>query len=134
MIILGIGAPFGHDPAAALLVDGKLVAAVEEERFTRVKHAPGAPAVNAIRYCLQAAGIRPEQIEHVAFPWALSAYNRLKWAYARRNWRVRPDRTLKTLTRGRSSERHITAFIHRSLAAAGIAPTRPQLHFVEHHV
>ena len=68
MIILGIGAPFGHDPAAAILVDGKLIAAVEEERFTRVKHAPGAPAVNAIRYCLQVAGLQPSQIDHVAFP------------------------------------------------------------------
>lgn len=134
MNILGIGAPFGHDPAAAILVDGRLVAAVEEERFTRVKHAPGAPAVNAIRYCLQAAGLQPSQVEHVAFPWSLAAYRRLQWTYARRNWRMRPDRTLKTLTRGTSSERHITQFIHRSLAAAGMDPAKPRLHFVEHHV
>ena len=84
MIILGIGAPFGHDPAAALVVDGRVVAAVEEERFTRIKHAPGAPAVNGIRYCVQAAGIQPEDIQHVCFPWSLVAYNRLKWVYAQR--------------------------------------------------
>ena len=54
MIVLGINAYHG-DASAAILVDGELVAAVEEERFTRVKHTAGFPA-HAVRYCLQAAG------------------------------------------------------------------------------
>ncbi len=55
MNILGINAYHGN-ASAAILCDGKLVAAVEEERFNRVKYAAGFPAA-AIRYCLQAAGI-----------------------------------------------------------------------------
>jgi len=48
--ILGISA-FYHDAAAAIVVDGKIVAAAQEERFTRKKHTPEFP-INAIRYCL----------------------------------------------------------------------------------
>ena len=64
MNILGINAYHG-DASAAILVDGQLVAAAEEERFNRIKHAAGFPA-HAIRYCLKAAGIRPHDINHVA--------------------------------------------------------------------
>ena len=56
MRILGISA-FYHDSAAALLVDGKAVAAAQEERFTRKKHDPGFPE-HAIRYCLAEGGLR----------------------------------------------------------------------------
>lgn len=52
--ILGISAYY-HDSAAALLVDGDITAAAQEERFTRKKHDPGFPA-NAIRYCVDQAG------------------------------------------------------------------------------
>jgi carbamoyltransferase len=63
--ILGISA-FYHDSAAALVVDGKIVAAAQEERFTRKKHDPDFPQ-NAVEYCLQEAGLRPDQIDHVGF-------------------------------------------------------------------
>ena len=53
MRILGISA-FYHDSAAALVVDGKIIAAAQEERFTRRKHDPGFPA-SAVRYCLAEA-------------------------------------------------------------------------------
>src|SRR6201993_2088998 len=66
MNILGINAYHGN-ASAALVCDGKLVAAVEEERFNRVKYAAGFPAA-AIRYCLQAAGITLAQVDHVAVP------------------------------------------------------------------
>ena len=65
MRILGISA-FYHDSAAALLVDGKIVAAAQEERFTRRKHDPGFPAC-AIRYCLAEAKIKASEIDHVVF-------------------------------------------------------------------
>jgi carbamoyltransferase len=65
MIILGISCYY-HDSAAALLVDGKLVAAAQEERFTRKKHDPSFPE-NAIEYCLTEAGISREQVDYVAF-------------------------------------------------------------------
>jgi carbamoyltransferase len=63
--ILGISA-FYHDSAAALVVDGRIVAAAQEERFTRKKHDPGFPA-HATAYCLATAGLRPEQLDYVAF-------------------------------------------------------------------
>ncbi|HZS72315.1 MAG TPA: carbamoyltransferase C-terminal domain-containing protein [Candidatus Acidoferrum sp.] len=66
MNILGINAYHGN-ASAALVCDGRLVAAVEEERFNRVKYAAGFPAA-AIRYCLREAGITPAEIDHVAVP------------------------------------------------------------------
>jgi carbamoyltransferase len=63
--ILGISA-FYHDSAAALVVDGDIVAAAQEERFTRKKHDPGFPA-NAIAYCLKEGGVAPENLDYVAF-------------------------------------------------------------------
>ncbi|MFZ4443012.1 MAG: carbamoyltransferase, partial [Planktothrix agardhii] len=65
MNILGISAYY-HDSAAALVCDGKIVAAAQEERFTRKKHDPGFPA-NAIRYCLQEANITFFEIDQVVF-------------------------------------------------------------------
>jgi carbamoyltransferase len=66
MNILGINAYHGNS-SAAIVCDGRLVAAVEEERFNRVKYAAGFPA-QAIRYCLKHAGLRLEEIDHVAVP------------------------------------------------------------------
>ena len=66
MNILGINAYHGN-ASAALICDGKLVAAVEEERFNRVKYAAGFPAA-AIRYCLKEAGITLADLDHVAVP------------------------------------------------------------------
>jgi len=65
MNILGISA-FYHDSAAALVRDGKIIAAAQEERFTRKKHDPEFP-LNAVNYCLEAGGINAEQLNYVAF-------------------------------------------------------------------
>jgi carbamoyltransferase len=66
MNILGINAYHGN-ASAALVCDGRLIAAVEEERFNRVKYAAGFPSA-AIRYCLKEAGITLSDIDHVAVP------------------------------------------------------------------
>lgn len=63
-IILGINA-FHGDASAALVIDGNLNAAVEEERFNRIKHWAGFPA-ESIRWCLDQAGLRPADVDHVA--------------------------------------------------------------------
>src|SRR6266567_7695938 len=63
MYILGINAYHG-DAAAAIVRDGELIAAVEEERFNRIKHCAGFPT-QSIRYCLRAAGIGIEEVDHV---------------------------------------------------------------------
>src|SRR5665647_903751 len=64
MIILGINA-YHADSSAAIFVDGKLVAAIEEERFKRVKHWSGFPQM-AIVFCLKEAGIGFDQVDHYA--------------------------------------------------------------------
>ncbi len=65
MFILGISA-FYHDSAAALIQDGHIVAAAQEERFCRQKHYAGFPE-QAIRYCLAEAGIGLDEVEHIVF-------------------------------------------------------------------
>lgn len=65
MNILGISAYY-HDSAACLVSDGQLVAAAQEERFTRKKHDPGFPAC-AARYCLGAGGLCPADVDYVVF-------------------------------------------------------------------
>jgi carbamoyltransferase len=70
MKILGISAYY-HDSAAALVDDGRIVAAAQEERFSRKKHDPGFPR-NAIAYCLREAGVPLAEIDNVVFydkPW-----------------------------------------------------------------
>ena len=66
MNILGINAYHGN-ASAAIVCDGRLIAAVEEERFNRVKYAAGFPAA-AIRYCLKEAGLTLADVDHVAVP------------------------------------------------------------------
>lgn len=65
MRILGISA-FYHDSAAAILEDGKILAAVQEERFTRKKHDPSFPS-NAVKYCLEHAGFTIDELDAVVF-------------------------------------------------------------------
>lgn len=65
MRILGISA-FYHDSAAALVRDGDIIAAAQEERFTRKKHDPGFPE-HAINYCLQQDGVKLEDVDYVVF-------------------------------------------------------------------
>ena len=63
--ILGISA-FYHDSAACLVIDGEIIAAAQEERFTRIKHDHNFP-IRAARYCLREAGLSAEQLDYVAF-------------------------------------------------------------------
>ncbi len=65
MKVLGISAYY-HDSAAAITIDGRIIAAVQEERFTRVKHDPVFP-VNAVKYCLEAASLKLDQLDAVVF-------------------------------------------------------------------
>jgi carbamoyltransferase len=125
MNILGINAYHG-DVSAALLRDGELVAAVEEERFTRVKHASGFPR-NAVAACLSIGGVAPDDIEHVAVSRDFRT-NRL-----RRVWfglRHRPGLGLVT-ARLRNAGK-VDRVEDRIADSLGVSPNR-RLHWVEHH-
>src|SRR5215813_1723661 len=80
MIILGINAYHG-DAAAAIIKDGKLIAAVEEERFNRFKHCAGFPT-ESIRYCLDTAGITLADVDHIGISRNPSAHLHKKVLFA----------------------------------------------------
>lgn len=80
MYILGINAYHG-DAAAAIIKDGRILAAVEEERFNRVKHCAGFPA-EAVRYCLRTAGIDISEVEHIGISRDPSAHLHKKILFA----------------------------------------------------
>ena len=65
MIILGISGLY-HDAAAAIVIDGRIVAAAQEERFTRKKHDPRFPS-HAVQYCIKQAEIEVDDIDYIAF-------------------------------------------------------------------
>ena len=93
MYILGINAYHG-DAAAALIKDGELIAAAEEERFNRVKHCAGFPK-ESISYCLEAAGITIEDVEHVGISRDPSAHLHKKVLFAA----TRAAKNLSTFSR-----------------------------------
>src|SRR5574338_1460678 len=124
--VLGINAYHG-DVSAVLLRDGTLVAAVEEERFRRIKHWAGFPTL-AIRSVLDMAGIRGSEIDHVAISRDPKANLIRKGLFALRN---RPD---VRLVRDRIRNSRRVRAIHGPLAdALGVpADDLPKIHFVEH--
>ena len=126
MIVLGINAYHG-DAAVALFRDGELLAAVEEERFTRVKHTAGFPA-RAVRYCLETAGVRPEEIDHVAIPRKRSAHLLHKALWALR---------LPHMAVGRAQAWKKFGDVRETLAhCLDVPPShlKARFHFIEHHV
>src|SRR6266571_9457511 len=80
MIILGINAYHG-DAAAAIVRDGELIAAAEEERFNRIKHCAGFPT-EAVRYCLREAGVGIDAVDHVGISRDPSAHLHKKVLFA----------------------------------------------------
>jgi carbamoyltransferase len=125
MNILGINA-YHANSAAAIVVDGRLIAAVEEERLNRVKHAAGLP-VRAIRFCLDRAGLKLSEVDHIAIPRDPYARISTKLRYAIRMPRFAFDRA-----------RVLKKFsgIHKELAAAFEIPSdriRARFHRIEHH-
>ncbi|MGC1618596.1 MAG: carbamoyltransferase [Candidatus Acidiferrum sp.] len=125
MNILGINAYHGN-ASAAIVCEGRLIAAVEEERFNRVKYAAGFPA-QAIRYCLREAGLELKDIDHAAVP--RNPYARLgtKLFYALR---------MPSFARERMKVLAKFTGIPEALAQAfdaDLAKIAPRFHRVEHH-
>ena len=134
MNVLGIACPFWHDPSAALVVDGEVVAAVEQERFCRRKHAPRELPVDAARWCLDFAGLRPEDVHAVAYPWSVAALRRNLWPHVRRYFGRRPGKALKAVLRTGHSRRKRVGKLAPTLKGLGLDPERVQIAYVEHHL
>ncbi|MEE3283823.1 MAG: carbamoyltransferase [Planctomycetota bacterium] len=136
--ILGISA-FYHDSAAALIVDGQIVAAAQEERFTRKKHDASFPE-NAIAYCLSEAGLAPEDLDYVGFyDKPLVKFERLletylafspaglkSWLTLLPNWlktRLHLPRVIKKGLDGKYRRRIVFPEHHESHAASAFFPS-----------
>jgi len=126
VIILGVNA-FHADSSACLLRDGKLVAAAEEERFRRVKHWAGFPA-RSIAYCLREAGLRLDDLHHLAINEDGSARRLEKLGYALTH---PPDpRLVIDRLRNRRQRGSIPELIEGALLGERF---RGEFHHVEHH-
>ena len=134
MNILGLSGALTHDASAALLVNGKLVCAAEEERFIREKHAKNKLPSQAVQWCLKEAGLSPLDIDVVAFPFApIPFFSKARWHYARRYWYA-PDRALDALFNGnrhyRRNKKNVLAFLQE----LGFDLNKTQFVPVEHHL
>jgi carbamoyltransferase len=121
------------DAAATLIRDGEIVAAAEEERFSRIKHHSGFP-YEAIRYCLKEAGIRIADIAHVGLywkPWVLrhKAVQAFRSGFiSRQMFRARLDRGVKQI-----GDSYLGMFAYPGLIRKHFGPGKFRFHFLEHH-
>ena len=131
--ILGISAYY-HDSAAALVIDGEIIAAAQEERFTRKKHDPGFPA-GAIAYCLKEAGLQLSDIDHIVFyDKPLIKFERLLETYV--SYAPRGFRSfLMAMPVWLKEKLYLKALLKKNLSALSGIETKelPQLLFAEHH-
>jgi carbamoyltransferase len=127
LIILGLNA-FHADSSAALLRDGRLIAAAEEERFRRIKHWAGFPS-HAIAYCLSEAGVQLCDVEHVAFNQDNRANLLRKIAYLLIK---RPDfKLVLSRLRARRDRGSIPFLLEQAFPGQRV---RGEIHAVEHHL
>src|SRR3954468_19919597 len=126
MIILGVNAHHA-DAAAAIVVDGKLVAACEEERFRRIKHWAGFPSV-AIEYCLREAGVSLNDVDHIAVNRDPRArlLQRAKFILAKRP-------SIGAIKRRLANRSKINSLADELSETFKITSLKPRLHHVEHH-
>ncbi len=132
MIVLGLAGALGHDASAAILIDGKIIAAAEEERFIRDKHAKNKFPYEAAKFCLKQAGIKPEDVDIVAFPYAeIPLSTNARWHYAKRHWYA-PDRALDAIFNGNRRFRRNRDQSLKLMQALGLS--KAKFVPVEHHL
>jgi len=145
MIILGmfgLGTSNGCNPSACLLVDGKLVAMAEEERFLRFKGAWGRFPVKATQFCLKFAGIDLSDVDYIAFGWDGTKYPWRMISFLVRSWArytrfgtaaVDSDRDIYA-NLALCSAAHLRHQITDTLRAAGFLGKVPPIEFIPHHL
>ena len=126
MKVLGLNA-YNGDSAACLFIDGKLVAAAEEERFRRIRHWAGLPA-QAINYCLEETKLRLEEIDHIAINRKLGVNNLRRLGFVLTHW-PHPKLMAQNIKNSRSA-----ASIKDALQANYGIEIKAQVHYVEHHL
>jgi carbamoyltransferase len=126
MIILGINAHHA-DASACIVVDGKLIAAAEEERFRRVKHWAGFPSA-AIQFCLAEAGVSINQVDHIAVNRNPNArlLQRMRFILAKRP-------SVGAIRRRLANRAKIKDLRTELVETFQVDSLKPKLHHVEHH-
>jgi len=129
MIILGVNA-YHADSSAAIFVDGKMIAAIEEERFRRVKHWAGFPNL-AIEFCLKEAGITLEQVDHIAIGRDPKAKFLKKILFLVAN----PAGSFRVISERFSNSKKVSSLGKEFNTHFGIEESKvaPKIHQVEHH-
>jgi carbamoyltransferase len=129
MIVLGINA-YHADSSAAIFVDGKMIAAIEEERFRRVKHWAGFPSL-AIEFCLKEAGVTLEQVNHIAIGRDPKAKFLKKLLFLLKN----PGGGMRVVKERFSNSRKVASLEQEFLQIASVdtAALKQKIHNVEHH-
>jgi carbamoyltransferase len=128
MNILGINAYHG-DASAVLISDGQLVAAIEEERFRRIKHFAGFPT-EAVRACLRIGGLEGRDIQHVGLSRNPRAHLFTKGLFALRH---RPDRRVTSDRVAGGRRMHEIPETVAGVLGLKAGEKRPEVHWVEHH-
>jgi carbamoyltransferase len=134
VIVLGVTDPFGDDNAAAILVDGELVAMVEEERLTRVKHARNTAPTQAVAWCLAQAGCSLEDVDAVGVGHSapFATYRGASLGIAGRKLRRQQVyRDLLPETRQLLRHRYFAGELAHLL---GPAAAKGKIHWVRHHL
>ncbi len=134
LTVLGLSGALSHDPSAALYIDGKLIAAVEEERLVRDKHAKNRMPYESAKFCLEQAGITPADVDVVAIPFApISILEKARWQYAKRYWYA-PDRALDAIFMGNRRYNRYYKKIQWCLEQLGFDLKKIKIEPVEHHL
>lgn len=134
LTVLGLSGALSHDPSAALYIDGKLIAAVEEERLVRDKHAKNRMPYESAKFCLEQAGITPADVDVVAIPFApISILEKARWHYAKRYWYA-PDRALDAILMGNRRYNRYYKKIQWCLEQLGFDLKKIKIEPVEHHL
>ena len=134
MNILGISGAVFHDASAALVIDGQVVSAAEEERFIRQKHAKGHFPLEAAKFCLAQAGIAPWEIDVVVMPYTkIPLSSKARWHYAKRYWYA-PDRALMAIIAGNRHYIRNCRRAYRLMEQLGMDHRQTELVTVEHHL
>jgi carbamoyltransferase len=134
LVVLGLSGALGHDPSAALFINGELIAAAEEESFIRKKHEKNHMPLEAASFCLDFASLRPSEVDVVAFPFAGAGLLQPdRWRYARRYWYA-PDRALDAIFNGNRHYRGNVRRVRDVLEKLHISWDRVQFDAVPHHL
>lgn len=133
MIVLGLAQQSPHDASAALLIDGQVVACVEQERLSRHKHAYNERAIDAARACLELAGIGIDRVDAIAIPFDMENVRKLRLTAFRRSVRRRGGKAWRLLFKGNEGDRRARSDTLDALRELGGDPARTKIVQVEHH-